>query len=273
MKNFEEKSFRGFAGDPALVYCGKRIKNLSHSFGPYERDTFLLYYIKEGSALLTANSEECEIAAPGFFVNFPKSGCSYRTKSGVPWSIQWISVRGTAVEACLAAIGITQSAPYTALQQHYEVGLLFDEMYEHFDKETATSRMLCLSLLYKLFSLIARYKSHGDAESPYIARAYDLIEKRFGDPKFNVHALASELKLNDNYFSVLFKKNTGAPPIRALLRTRMENAAKMLRFTDKTVREIAFLCGFSDEFYFSRSFKGYFGCAPLAYRKREAYLT
>jgi AraC family transcriptional activator of pobA len=48
----------------------------------------------------------------------------------------------------------------------------------------------------------------------------------------------------------------------------MLEAARLLRFTDATVGEIAHAVGFSDPLYFSRAFKRHAGSAPMAYRGR-----
>ena len=46
----------------------------------------------------------------------------------------------------------------------------------------------------------------------------------------------------------------------------MLEAARLLRFTDLTVGQIAFQTGFGDPLYFSRAFKRHYGEAPMAYR-------
>jgi AraC family transcriptional activator of pobA len=48
----------------------------------------------------------------------------------------------------------------------------------------------------------------------------------------------------------------------------MLEAARLLRYTEQTVGEIAHRVGFADPLYFSRAFKRRFGEAPLAYRER-----
>ena len=48
----------------------------------------------------------------------------------------------------------------------------------------------------------------------------------------------------------------------------MLEAARLLRFTDLTVGEIAFHAGFEDQLYFSRAFKRHHQVAPMAYRAR-----
>ncbi len=48
----------------------------------------------------------------------------------------------------------------------------------------------------------------------------------------------------------------------------MVEAARLLRYTQRTMGEIAFLTGFSDPLYFSRAFKRAQGVAPSTYRER-----
>ena len=48
----------------------------------------------------------------------------------------------------------------------------------------------------------------------------------------------------------------------------MLEAARLLRYTDLTVGEIAFRAGFGDQLYFSRAFKRQYGDAPMTYRAR-----
>jgi AraC family transcriptional regulator, transcriptional activator of pobA len=48
----------------------------------------------------------------------------------------------------------------------------------------------------------------------------------------------------------------------------MLEAARLLRFTDGTVGEIAHAVGYTDPLYFSRAFKRHAGVAPMAYRDR-----
>ena len=50
----------------------------------------------------------------------------------------------------------------------------------------------------------------------------------------------------------------------------MLEAARLLRFTDLTVGEVAHRVGFDDPLYFSRAFKRHAGEPPMAYRDARA---
>jgi AraC family transcriptional regulator, transcriptional activator of pobA len=49
----------------------------------------------------------------------------------------------------------------------------------------------------------------------------------------------------------------------------MSEAARLLRFTDENVQQVAQRVGYDDPLYFSRAFKRHFGDSPMAYRARS----
>ena len=73
--------------------------------------------------------------------------------------------------------------------------------------------------------------------------------------------------LNVDYFSRLFKVNTGMAPKTWLIEARLQRASRLLAYPDRTIEDIAEDCGFNCPFHFSRSFKSRFGMAPKEYRK------
>jgi AraC family transcriptional activator of pobA len=59
---------------------------------------------------------------------------------------------------------------------------------------------------------------------------------------------------------------TGQTTKQLIVERAMLEAARLLRFTDLTVGEVAFRAGYEDQLYFSRAFKRRYGVAPSAYR-------
>ena len=72
---------------------------------------------------------------------------------------------------------------------------------------------------------------------------------------------------NTNYFSELFKKETGENFSNYLLGIRMEKAKQMLRDTKIPVYEIGESVGYKDAKYFSQQFMKVVGVKPAEYRK------
>lgn len=269
MNSFEEKVFDDFENEIRLYYCGKRFRSISHSYGPYKIARYLIYFIKEGKATLELKDGRSLTLSKGFFVNFPESQATYRCEDGAPWTIKWIMAEGEMIEKYLSFLGITAEHPYIELKNECETEAVFDEMYEHFDKKALSSKIYCISLMHKLFSALAKDIYDTKRDMGYVTSAEQLIEENYRNPEFNVSELAKTLGLHHNYFSILYKRETGQTPIKTINGYRLQNACKMLRFTDKSVKEVAQGSGFSDELYFSRVFKAAFGVAPTVYRKNK----
>ena len=78
---------------------------------------------------------------------------------------------------------------------------------------------------------------------------------------------AGAVGMNPVYFGRVFKREIGLRPMEWLIQRRLQVASQYLSSTPGSVREIAELCGFTDQFYFSRAFRRHFGRSPLQYRK------
>jgi AraC family transcriptional activator of pobA len=62
---------------------------------------------------------------------------------------------------------------------------------------------------------------------------------------------------------------TGRPTKELIVDRVMLEAARLLRFTDLTIGEVAHRVGYDDQLYFSRAFKRHHGEPPMAYRARS----
>ena len=65
----------------------------------------------------------------------------------------------------------------------------------------------------------------------------------------------------------LFTGSMGYTPMAYFLKQKFEWTAQLLRTTKMSVKEIAYMAGFSDSLYYSAQFKKYFGISPKNYRK------
>ena len=80
--------------------------------------------------------------------------------------------------------------------------------------------------------------------------------------------LADLMKLSENQFRRKFKNEFGVTPQQFILRACLQATAHFLRSGPKPIATIALDCGFSDQSYFTRQFKPFFGETPLQYRRR-----
>ena len=85
--------------------------------------------------------------------------------------------------------------------------------------------------------------------------------------KISLDEIAKASGLSAPYFSTIFKEEMGENLSSYLNRLRIEKAAAMLTETGKSLNEIAGLCGFEDQSWFSKIFKIYTGMSPGKYRE------
>jgi AraC-like DNA-binding protein len=85
--------------------------------------------------------------------------------------------------------------------------------------------------------------------------------------RISVTQLAATMNLSKVYFSNLFTKSFGIPPVKYINQRKLNLAAKKIIGSDLSIKEISYLLGFENEMYFSRVFKNEFGVSPLSYKK------
>jgi AraC family transcriptional activator of pobA len=77
---------------------------------------------------------------------------------------------------------------------------------------------------------------------------------------------ADELGVPPAALSRALTQITGRGTKEQVLDRVMSEAARLLRFTDQNVQQVAQRVGYEDPLYFSRAFKRHFGDSPMAYR-------
>lgn len=95
------------------------------------------------------------------------------------------------------------------------------------------------------------------------------MQAHIDDPKLTIDACAEHFGYRRTNFFKKVKQLTGMTPNDYIRQQRMSVAIELLKDTRLTVAEVAYKVGFEDQYYFSKSFKSYFGISPSQYRKGE----
>lgn len=81
--------------------------------------------------------------------------------------------------------------------------------------------------------------------------------------------IAGALYISRPYLSKKFKEDTGENIAEFILKEKMEEAKRLLRYSNKSLTAIGSYLGFSSASHFSRVFKSYVGSTPRVYRERH----
>lgn len=108
--------------------------------------------------------------------------------------------------------------------------------------------------------------SVADVDREFLAKTVRLIEESFNDESFKVSELATSLNMSVSQFNRKLHGLAGQSPVQFIISVRLQRASKMLKVSDKTISEIAYEVGYSDQAYFSRVFKKEYGISPSEFK-------
>jgi len=78
--------------------------------------------------------------------------------------------------------------------------------------------------------------------------------------------LAALLSISESHLSHRFRQSMGITPYQYLLQQRIERAKQLLREDNRSIMDIAFLCGFNSHSHLSKQFRQLTGITPKQYR-------
>mgnify|MGYP000845943037 FL=1 len=100
--------------------------------------------------------------------------------------------------------------------------------------------------------------------SRVIRKALNYMEDHYHED-ISLESISEVVFLNKNYFSELFKKETGKSFVQYLTEYRLEKAKLLLAISGFKRSEVADMTGFQNNSYFISVFKKYVGCTPKEY--------
>lgn len=153
-----------------------------------------------------------------------------------------------------------------------EVGVILNYLCSH---GTATEKLYIESLANLLaVHLLKNYLNydleitHSNQRLPKrkLKLVLDYIEENL-EQKIKLSDLADITGIGKFYFCHLFKNSMAISPYKYVLQQRVSRAKKLLKYSNSSICDISFECGFSNQNNFAKHFKELMGKSPLKYRK------
>ena len=252
-----------------LQEIGRLKARKTHTSKRHNLDSFLFFYVKEGSGVLDYEGREYKVSTGDcVFINC-KNPYSHRTSDDL-WTLEWIHFNGEGLlPVYLKYIdrgGQPVFHPYSLDAS--------SEIWDHLNSIARSSDYIkdikINEFLWSLMSFLMGFSWNPDiapaSGSQKNATALkDYIDTHYQE-RITLDMLAETFLVNKYTLSRAFKEQYGTSIINYLLITRITHAKQMLRFTDETVEEIGAKCGITPLYYFSRIFKQIEGVSPLEYR-------
>ncbi|WP_064696921.1 MULTISPECIES: helix-turn-helix domain-containing protein [Rhizobium] len=184
------------------------------------------------------------------------------------WTENWIECRSTAFDFARTAglIDPTRSV----LPSTPEVGAVFERIHGLAVDDGLANQPLLSTLGLQLLALLSQQKELTSAAPAdrLVERARMLLMERCTQ-RISVEDVAGELGVSYSYFRRVFRDKTGVSPKQHLVSLRIRRAQDIFANTDKPIKEVAGLLGFSSAFHLSSQFQHLVGCSPSEYKRRS----
>ncbi len=152
-----------------------------------------------------------------------------------------------------------------------DIGPACRKLLEEANRYGIAHNRVCAGLLLQIAALAERQvrETHPlNRQEHLVAQAEAVVRQKAGC--LSVAELASALCVSPSHLRHLFLQYSDRSPRELISRVRLEHAMTLLANPRVSIQEVAYACGFSSPFYFSRFFKKEMGAPPSQIRDHIA---
>ena len=147
-----------------------------------------------------------------------------------------------------------------------KLSALFHEILERWQAKETGYKSKCTALLYDIFTECYIENFEEEVHNSKIKNAIAYINKNFIDPNLSITEIAQSSFISNEYFRKLFKEEFGISPQKYIIKLRLQHAAELISSGYYSLKEVAYMSGYSDCKYFSVEFKRFMGISPSKYK-------
>lgn len=255
---------------------GKAHPPASFRYAHRDRDGFLIHFVTRGELwhrvrerVHTARKRDACLLDMGSDVTF---GNSNKGKLEFYWA--WFN--GKEMPLLYQELRTTENPVFPSLDTA-RMESIFRELIALTAKPPPAYEVRASALLTQLLAeLFASRHRGGDMPtlgqphplSDPVRRATDFITRNYELP-LSIKQIASKSGQSMFYFTRLFHREMGMPPIAYLNQYRIEQAKQLLQASAKSVEEIARSVGYPQQNYFTRVFRKIVGVSPRQFREEQ----
>jgi AraC-like DNA-binding protein len=286
----------GFNGQRAIVLPDKVIKSYRKSalisnifitdigfypkakFHYYERETgissHILIYCIDGKGWLNVGGRDIPVVRDQYIIIPANMPHKYGSDERQPWSIYWMHFKGTFAGQLSELLSLKGTSYCRSITYAEERIKLFDSMYNILEKGYSDANLqyinMCLWHFLSSFSYPDLFHSTDDNREDAIDRSIAFMRENLHH-LLSLKQLAGQALISPSHYSALFKKKTGYPPLEYFNHIKIQKACQYLEFTSNNIKEVSYMLGISDPYYFSRLFSNVMGLSPLEFRNRKKF--
>ncbi|MEL3906362.1 MAG: AraC family transcriptional regulator [Treponema sp.] len=251
-----------------FYYCGHEKCSSGHSFGPAVRAHYLVHIIMKGKGIYSHGTQTVTAGKHQAFLIRPQEVTFYEADKDDPWEYLWFAFDGRDAQHLISSFFSDESALVISATNPSRLDELIAVALPSFRKR-AQSQLELNGWCHLFFSCFKNhiYNVPKDCKNTYLTKALQYIGSHYMQD-INIDQLSTSLKIDRTYLYKIIKKYTGTSPKEYITVLRITAAKNMLQYSQYSMTEIAFACGFHDHSSFCKTFKRYEGETPSQYRER-----
>ena len=246
---------------PCRIYWN--YSSIGHDYASNWHNEYEFLYIVSGTETIYIENDYY-VASPGDIVAINPG--RIHTITGENWVHHCIIPS----EQLLQTIGVDSSAHLTPLIRDPELSKAFLNILTAFETERKFKKQFqqlalqnFLLLMFEKHEMI-RFDASTQKLNPNFAVTIKVIKylREHLPETFPIDNIAAEIGITSSYMCRCVKTATGLSIIDHLNRLRCYNAKHLIMHTDKKIGEIAALCGYQSNSYFSKTYQKIIGQSP-----------
>lgn len=236
---------------------------------------YVFIYCTEGSGWFQVESERYAVEKDQYFILPAHVPHCYGADEQNPWTIYWVHFKGKLAgeyaKNCLKPVDIRPNA-YSRIGERLS---LFEEIYHTLEMGYGRENLMyaCSVFYHFLGSLryVQQYRSAVEQEADdgdLVAAAIHYMKENV-EKKLTLKKLAEHIGYSASHFSALFHARTGYSPLSYFNQLKVQQACRLLDFSNMKINQICYKMGIDDCYYFSRLFTKVMGVSPREYKKQK----
>jgi AraC-like DNA-binding protein len=143
---------------------------------------------------------------------------------------------------------------------------LFSRILDLWNKKEPGYKYKCSAVLCEIFAECYIQNHSSVTQSSKIQASVDHILKNYKNSDLSIKEIADRSFMSEVYFRRLFKNEYGVSPQRYIINLRLQHAAGLISSGYYSLKEVAYMSGYTDYKYFSVEFKKIMKISPSEYQ-------
>ena len=233
--------------------------------------SYLCFMVEDGEGELVYEEKKYDLNTGDVVFIDCRKAYSHSTDQNL-WSLRWCHFYGTVMSSVFEKYKERGGKPAFHAEKSQAFADLLSELYTLAASADYIRDMRINEKLGALLTLLMEQSWHPE-EGALSKKRLELekvrafLDEHFTD-KITLDELSAQFFINKYYLTRIFKETYGSTISHYVLTKRITRAKQLIRFSGRTMDEIAETVGMNDANYFSRAFRKVEGISPTEYQKQ-----